>query len=378
MCCNKKQTGSGLFPVRFSGGDGGIKIPTKLSCPAILTSRRSVYLSRCDSCFIYVLTSPLSIMSGESALFLPKKKDRLARAANRTSRGPPGPAAAGPSASIAGTTLPRKHVGLPKSTLPIASGSGSELSAPSASGYMPRGAAAATDETKPNPNLTEIKLYSTDPGSGQRFSLMKFMSARDFDPTQISKPVLMNRKFPGPREPPIHALDDEGKIVGKYIYSEDGKPVLGANGLPTIERKNVGQDPDLVGGVPGQKRKIRKGVKEVYHQDIDVLRMKREEAVPWVLETGKPRPQQTQAQQLGHVPEHWVGRMTEAASLPTVLLINDGRLDSGFEVVPLGRTYRFNPERPFKALDSDAANKLVRPIPCLASRYLEFRSDDQR
>lgn len=87
--------------------------------------------------------------------------------------------------------------------------------------------------------------------------------------------------------------------------------------------------------------------------------MKREEATPWVLETGKPRPE-GQAQALGHVPEHWVGRMIEQSSLPTVLLINDGRLESGFEIVPLGRTYRFTPERPFKTLDADAANKLVR------------------
>lgn len=280
----------------------------------------------------------------ESSLFMPKKKDRVRRQANRPVRsGPVAPAVAGPSTSTAGTTLPRHHVGLPKSSIPVASSSSSP---------------AADEDVKPNPNVTEIKLYSTDPGSGQRFSIMKFMSARDFDPTQITRPILMNRKFPGPRELPVHALDDEGKIVGRYIYDDAGKPVLGANGQPTIERKDVGMDPDLVGGVPGQKRKLKKGVKEVFHQDIEVIRMKREEAVPWVLETARPR-SETQSQQLGHVPEHWVGRMTEANSLPTVLLINDGRLESGFEVVPLGRTYRFNPERPFKTLDSEAANKLV-------------------
>lgn len=287
---------------------------------------------------------------GESALFMPKKKDRLRRAADRAPRPvPPATGSAGPSASTAGTTLPRVHVGLPKSTIPVASSSTSQ---------------PINEDVKPNANITEIKLYSTDPGSSQRFNIMKFMSARDFDPTQISRPILMNRKYPGPRDPPIHALDDDGKIVGKYIYDDTGKPVLGSNGQPTIERKDVGLDPELIGGVPGQKRKLRKGVKEVHHQDIEILRMKREEAVPWVLETGKPRPTGTQVQQLGHVPEHWVGRMTEAASLPTVLLINDGRLDSGFEVVPLGRTYRFNPERPFKTLDADAANKLVSDVFC--------------
>jgi transcription initiation factor TFIIF subunit alpha len=186
------------------------------------------------------------------------------------------------------------------------------------------------------------------------------MSARDFDPEQLAKPILMNRKQPGPRELPVHALDDDGKIVGKYMYDDAGKPMLAPNGQPIIEKKDVGLDPDLIGGVPGQKRKLKKGVKEVFHQDLSVIRMKREEATPWVLETGRPRPE-GQTQTLGHVPEHWVGRMTEASSLPTVLLINDGRLESGFEVVPLGRTYRFTPERPFKTLDADAANKLVCP-----------------
>jgi transcription initiation factor TFIIF subunit alpha len=188
--------------------------------------------------------------------------------------------------------------------------------------------------------------------------MMKFMSARDFDPTQITRPILLNRKQPGQKELPVHALDDAGKIVGKYQYDDTGKPILGTNGQPLIDRVDVGLDPDLIGGVPGQKRKLRKGVKEVFHQDLNVIRMKREEATPWVLETGTPRPE-GQAQALGHVPEHWVGRMTEASSLPTVLLINDGRLESGFEIVPLGRTYRFTPERPFKTLDADAANKLV-------------------
>jgi hypothetical protein len=48
----------------------------------------------------------------------------------------------------------------------------------------------------------------------------------------------------------------------------------------------------------------------------------------------------------------------EASTLPTVLLVNDGT-DAGFKVVPMGRTYRFEPERPFKVLDPDAAHKLV-------------------
>ena len=278
----------------------------------------------------------------EVGLFMPKKKKGVANRQART-----GPPIAGPSSSIAGTTLPRKQVGPPKPTLPTAS-------QPS----IPSNSSSANGDVKPNPHITEIKLYSTDPGTSIRSNLMKFMSARDFDPASITKPIFMNRKQPGVKELPIHALDDEGKIVGKYLYDEGGQPVLGQNGHPVIEKKDVGLDPDMVGNAPGTKRKLKKGVKEVFHQDLNIVRMKREEATPWVLETGKPRPE-GQAQALGHVPEHWVGRMIEQSSLPTVLLVNDGRIESGFEIVPLGRTYRFTPERPFKTLDADAANKLV-------------------
>jgi len=275
---------------------------------------------------------------------MPKKKNRTGVSANRQPRTTP--ALAGPSTSIAGTTLPRKQVGPPKPTLPTASSS--QPSIPSSS--------SSSADVKPNPKITEIKLYSTDPGSNIRSSIMKFMSARDFDPCQITKPIYMNRKQPGAKELPVHALDDDGKIVGKYQYDEAGKPVLAANGQPIVDKVDVGLDPEMVGG-GSSKRKLKKGVKEVFHQDLNIIRMKREEATPWVLETGKPRPE-GQAQALGHVPDHWVGRMVEQSSLPTVLLVNDGR-ESGFQVVPLARTYRFTPERPFKTLDADAANRLV-------------------
>ena len=189
-----------------------------------------------------------------------------------------------------------------------------------------------------------------------RYNLMKLNSGRDVDPTQISRPILMNRKQPGPRAPPIFAFDDDGEPVGRYVYDESGKPVIGADGKPTIERKDE-MDMSLVGTAPGQggRRKVKKGVKEVYHQDIDVIRLRREENTPWVLESGQPR-------EKGTIPERWVGRMMEPSAMPTVLLINDGRTE-GFSIVTLGRTYRFEPERPFKVLDPEAAHKLVTYAP---------------
>lgn len=186
---------------------------------------------------------------------------------------------------------------------------------------------------------------------------MRLNSVKDVDPTQITAPVLMNRKKPGPKDPPTFALDENGKIVGRYVYDEEGKPVLDEEGQPVVERKEV-VDMSLVGQAPGggRKKRVKRGTKEVFHQDIEIMRLRREEALPWVLESGNPQDKPAQ-------PEQWVGRMLEQGQLSTVLLSNDGTRD-GFEMMPLGRSYKFEPARPFKPLDSDAANKLVNILFC--------------
>lgn len=167
----------------------------------------------------------------------------------------------------------------------------------------------------------------------------------------------MNRKKPGPKDPPTFALDENGKIVGRYVYDEEGKPILDEEGQPVVERKEV-VDMSLVGQAPGggRKKRVKRGTKEVFHQDIEIMRLRREEALPWVLESGNPQDKPAQ-------PEQWVGRMLEQGQLSTVLLSNDGTRD-GFEMMPLGRSYKFEPARPFKPLDSDAANKLVNILFC--------------
>lgn len=204
-----------------------------------------------------------------------------------------------------------------------------------------------------NPNIVEIPIVSAEPGSGLRFNLMRLNSNRDVDVSTFPPPLLMNRKQPGPKAPPQFQLDDNGNIVGRFVYDEQGKPVLDEEGKPTVEKRNQ-MDMSLVGSAPGQnnKRRGKRNTKEVFHQDLDVIKLRREEANPWVLEPKNPsdKPQ---------VPEHWVGRMQEPGSLPTILLINEGEGRS-FTMMPLGRTYRFESQRPFKVMDSDAANKYVR------------------
>ena len=206
--------------------------------------------------------------------------------------------------------------------------------------------------TSNNSNIIEFKLISSGKPEGVRHNLMRLNASRDVDPTIISRPILFNRKTPGPKAPPVFAYDEGGNVKGRYVYAPDGKPVLGEDGQPVVEMKDEA-DLSLVGTAPGQpKRKVKKGVKEVFHQDIELIRLRREENMPWILESGQPKDNAA-------IPEHWVGRLIEPSSMPTVLLINDGTMGMGFSVVPLGRTYRFDPERPFKVLDPEAAHKLV-------------------
>lgn len=270
-------------------------------------------------------------MSAASAsAFLRKRKDKRPVISRFPANG--GSAAAG----VAGPSNPGPSQHLPPATAPKAEHN-----------------AAPTDTS----SLVEIKLFSAPPSAlrDTRYNLMKLNYARDYDPTNIPRPILLNRKQPGPRAPPTFAFDEDGGIIGKYKYDEEGKPVMGENGLQVIDIKEKA-DLSLIGGSE-QKKVRKKAIKEVYHQEKEVMRLRREEATPWILETGNPR-DEAQEPAGGKLPEHWVGRYVDPHSLPTVLFVNDGQSE-GFQVIPLGRTYKFEPERPFKVLDPDASHKLV-------------------
>lgn len=252
----------------------------------------------------------------------------------------------------------RKRKDKQKRTVPAASSS-SKPSIASSHSPLPFTAPAIQVKAEPsnNPDIQEFRLISTGRSDGLRYNIMKLNSGRESDPTELNKPLL-TRKQPGPKAPPIYAVDNEGKPIGKLVYDDTGKPVIGADGRQVVEKKDE-MDMTLVGINPGgERKKGRKAVKEVFNQDIEVIRLRREEATPWVLESGRP-------QEKSGKPEHWVGRYVEPSAMPTVLLISDsttrggGNQNPAFKVVSLGRTYRFNPERPFKVLDPDAAHKLV-------------------
>ncbi|BEJ18151.1 hypothetical protein CspHIS471_0704280 [Cutaneotrichosporon sp. HIS471] len=204
-------------------------------------------------------------------------------------------------------------------------------------------------------DILTFDIVSAAPGQKQRFNVMKLNSTKEVDPGALPAPIMMNRKQPGPKNLPQLATDSEGKVIGRYVFDEEGNPVLDEEGKPTIE-KRVEMDMSLVGTAPGtnNKRRGKRQTKEVFHQDVEVIKLRREEANPWVLESKNKTPES--AETAAHIPEHWVGRMVEQAALPTVLLINNGT-QHNFTMIPLGRTYKFEPERPFKVMDVDQAHK---------------------
>lgn len=227
---------------------------------------------------------------------------------------------------------------------------------PAASTPTPATAPAPTPARR-NPNITEIKLFSSF-GGDDRYNIMRLNSStQNVDITQIPGPLLLNRKdTDAEQQAKLFAYDESGAVVGKYVYDHDGKAVLDAEGKHVIEIKEKA-DASLIGG-PERPKKSKKGVKEVYHQDREIMRLRREETVPWVLESKTVSREAAQRGEGGRLPVHWTGHYQEPASLPTVLFLNNGN-EPGFRVVPLGRSYKFEPDRPFKPIGVDEANRMV-------------------
>jgi transcription initiation factor TFIIF subunit alpha len=206
-------------------------------------------------------------------------------------------------------------------------------------------------------HVHEIKLFSSF-GGDDRYNIIRLNSSHPVDIAKIPGPLLLNRKdLEYEQQAKTLAYDETGAVIGKYVYDNDNKPVLDAEGKHVIEVKEQA-DRSLIGG-PDRSRKGKKGVKEVYHQDREIMRLRREETVPWVLESASVSREAAQRGEGGKLPVHWTGQYQEPSALPTVLLLNNGN-EHGFRVVPLGRTYKFEPDRPFKPIDVDEANRMVR------------------
>lgn len=294
------------------------------------------------------------------SVFLPKKKKTPAGQSRVPSARTARPVANGGPSSQSGPSRPPTAASSPAGGLP------SGLSSDSPSEDLPPG----YDPAK----AIELPLFSFGDLNGTRYNIIRMNTAQDVDPRQIPSPILMNRKPRGGPTLPTVATDEDGNVIGKYVYDNEGKPVLDAEGQHVVER-TVSRDHNLVGGATGQKKRRGKAIREVYHADIEAVKLRREEADPWVLESGRPKVDnangvkseagpsgvKTENGRAGEdhnkIADRWVGTMLQPSNMATVLLLDSGA--GGFNVVPLGRTYKFDPARPFTPLDPDAAQKAV-------------------
>lgn len=302
-------------------------------------------------------------MTVDGYAFLRGKADKQRRArlaAARQTSGPV-PAVVNPGAANAPTNVA-------PGALPSAA------SSPGASG--PSTGPTATGAPWNPANVVKVKLFSSGDLGGIRYNIMKMNHKQDVDPKMITEPVLFNRKPRGGQDRPYIAYDTEGTPVGKFVYDNAGKPVLGADGEHVVEIAS-GPDMSLVGGAGARKKHKKATVRETYAGDAEAFKMRKEEAEPWVLESGNAEANRKDDEVKGeegikgeegvkreytggrsfHMPERWVGMMQEAQQTKTVLIVDNG--SNGFNVLPLGRTYLFNPKRPFDVPDVEVAHKRV-------------------
>lgn len=208
---------------------------------------------------------------------------------------------------------------------------------------------ASTDDGKPA--YAEYQLFSS-PAPGHRFNIMKMNSSKPADPSRFPRPVMMTRKDPHGSLDDRFAYDEAGNVLGRWDFDEFGKPVLGADGKQTYTPDRVEADQSLVapgaGGKPARKR-YQKATKEIHQVDKELMRFKREEALPWVLEGGVQGQEQS---------EKWIGRIQDTSDQAYVMFVlNEG--SESFRVLPVGRKYKFEPNRTFNVLDVDQADAAV-------------------
>lgn len=208
---------------------------------------------------------------------------------------------------------------------------------------------ASTEDSKPS--YAEYQLFSS-PDPGHRFNIMKMNSLKAADPSRFPQPVTMMRKDPNGGLDDRFAYDEKGNVLGRWDFDDLGKPILGADGKQTYTPDRVEADQSLVapgeGGKPVRKR-YQKTTKEIHQVDKEVMRFKREEAHPWVLEAGDQSKEQS---------EKWIGRIQDTSDQAYVMFVLDEGSES-FRVMPVGRKYKFEPNRTFNVLDADQADAAV-------------------
>lgn len=212
--------------------------------------------------------------------------------------------------------------------------------------------------------------HDAPPGT-PRFNVVKFQSlaGEAVDPRAFAGPLQMNRRDPRPRPAPpppdptavgdgpadgAGGGEDEKKVELRPVLDAQGRVVKGPDGEPLMAARQK-YDASLVGGgaaaTPAPIRKknpFKKQTRQVYKVDADVMRLRREERHPWVLESADGK-------------ERWVGRMDDTAERQSyVAFVFEDNKDE-FEVVDVRRWFKFQKRAGYETLGVDEAEELVCP-----------------
>lgn len=225
-------------------------------------------------------------------------------------------------------------------------------------------------ESPAQANYSDYRLVSSGlptgydaPDGTARFNVVKFQSTTaEVDPRTFARPIAMNRRDPRPRPPPAAAVlgadgkpivapEDEKRIELRPVLDGQGRVVKGPDGEPLMAPKQS-YDASLVGGgaaatpLPIRKKNpFKKKTKQVYKVDADVIRLRREERHPWVLESADGK-------------ERWVGRMEDTAEKQSYVgFVFEDDKDS-FEVVDVRRWFKFQKRATYETLGVDEAEEL--------------------
>jgi len=225
-----------------------------------------------------------------------------------------------------------------------------------------------TAESPAPANYSDYRLVSSGlptgydaPAGTPRFNVVKFQStAAEVDPRTFARPIAMNRRDPRPRPPPPPPLlgadgqpvaEEEKRIELRPVLDGQGRIVKGPDGEPLMAPKQS-YDASLVGGgaaatpLPIRKKNpFKKKTKQVYKVDADVIRLRREERHPWVLESADGK-------------ERWVGRMEDTAEKQSYVgfVFEDDK--DAFEVVDVRRWFKFQKRATYETLGVDEAEEL--------------------
>lgn len=201
-------------------------------------------------------------------------------------------------------------------------------------------AAATPASTNGDTRYTDYKLISQStaqaPDGPIKYNILKFHSStvqkrQSINPRTFTEPVRLTRK---------NLRAEAARQAAAAALAASGGPTPGANGGSNAD---AGLIAPHGGGAQSKKNLFKKKTRQVFIPlDPAARQLKKEEALPWVLEDYD-----------GH--NTWVGNVEAGQSKGQYMLFVFA--EDGFRVVPAHRWYKFQKKQQYKTLDFDQAEE---------------------